>query len=290
MKLEDLQDWIYPVASPFSEEELERQTTRDEKSLEETSAHPDPAKVAEAYDKLLASEDERLKSVESRLGSTLGLTSISASLLVGGTFALVNGSLSDSSRSVRWIAGFGLLYLSTQIICSTLAGVRGLTRSTWLRPEIDELISDPQTESIDIARERARNSCRRYQNADRNVNFKVTQMAVAHVAIRNFAIGSAAIAVLGFVAVLVQTPGDATAKAIRKDADLQNLLRGPQGPPGAISNIGLPQAQVPCTKASNGKDRMRHQSKGSDKKAKAKAGAKSGTPSGPKSSERSQVP
>jgi hypothetical protein len=290
MNRDNLRDWVFPAAEPLSKEQLEQQAARDDKCLEEASSYNDPGKVADAYEKLLESENERLTSVEGRLGSTLGLTSITASLLVGGTMALVNGSLSDSSRIVRWIAGFGLLYLSAQIICSTLAGVRGLGRSTWLRPGIEELVPDPKIEPIETAKQRALNSCKRYQITDRNVNFKVTQMAVAHAAIRNFAVGSAAIAVLGFVAVLFQTPGSATVEAIRKDVDLQKLLRGPQGPPGPASTIALPQNSTPCTSdtgqvhpAPNGpKDRI--------EKMKVPGQAESDATSGVKPGVRSQAP
>jgi hypothetical protein len=47
---------------------------------------------------LCTEEAERLKSVEERLSGVLGLTSITASLLIGGIFAIVDGGLSDSSR------------------------------------------------------------------------------------------------------------------------------------------------------------------------------------------------
>ena len=96
----------------------------------------------------------------------------------------------------------------------------------------------------DLSRPRARHrDCKQYHATDRNVNFKVTQMAIAHTAIRNFAVDSVTIAVLGLFAVLVQAPGNATAKAIRKDAELQRLLRGPQGP---VKLSGPPAAAPPA--------------------------------------------
>ena len=238
MRWEDVRDWVFPMVELLSARDQEAHADREKKCLEEAASHADPAKVVGAYEKMLEAENDRLKSVEGRLGAVLGLSSITASLLVGGTMALVNGSLSDSPRIVRWIGSFGLLYLSAQIICSTLAGVRGLRRSAWLRPGIEDLVSDAT-----ITSERARSTCERYQQTELNVNSKVTQMAVAHTAIRNFAVGSAAIAVLGFAAVLFQTPGSAAAEAIRKDVELQRLLRGPQGSPGPP---GPPAAAAPA--------------------------------------------
>lgn len=146
---------------------------------------------------------------------------------------------------MRGIAGAGAVYLSLQIICSTLAAVRGLSRTTWLRPSLEDLIEPANEGSIETVRKRAIAACKRYQSMDRNVNHKVTQMAIAHAAIRNFAAASVIISVLGFGAVLFQPAGDATVKAIKKDSELQKLLRGPQGPqgpPGPASLLPAPSA------------------------------------------------
>jgi hypothetical protein len=142
----------------------------------------------------------------------------------------------------------GAFYLSLQIICSTLAAVRGLARTTWLRPTIDDLVANEASDLTSVNRERAISACKRYQGTDRNINTKVTQMAIAHTAIRNFAIGSVTIAFLGLFAVLLQQPGNATATAIRKDADLQKLLRGPQGPVGPTGAPVLPSYAAPPAK------------------------------------------
>jgi hypothetical protein len=232
-------DCIFPTEEKPTAEQVAALQAREGEQVKEVEDSAVPDKFAEAYDKLLEDENERLKSVESRLGSVLGLTSITATLLVSGTMALVNGSLGDNSRTVRVPAALGALYLSLQIICSTLASVRGLGRSNWLRPGAADLVHDPQRGQSSFDRERAVGACKRYQVTDRNVNFKVTKMAIAHTAIRNFAVGSVTIAVLGFFAVLLQAPGNATAKTIRKDADIQRLLRGPQGPVGPPGPPGL---------------------------------------------------
>jgi hypothetical protein len=77
-----------------------------------------------------------------------------------------------------------------------------------------------------------------------NINAKVTQMAVAHAAIRNFASASVLIAVLGCAAVLMQQPGSAAVKAIRTNPNLQKLLQGPPGPEGPQGPKGDPGASI----------------------------------------------
>ena len=177
-------------------------------------------------------EMERLKSVETRLGGILSLASITASILLSGVFALVNGGLSDSGWWLRLAAAAALLYLNLQVVCSTIASIRGLRRSTWESLSLDDLVPLPGIGPVEFSRQAARQNCKRLSRAERNINHKVSQMAVAHTAIRNFAAGSALIAALGVAAVGLQHPGSAATKAIRNDAEIQRMLRGQQGPPG----------------------------------------------------------
>ena len=87
------------------------------------------------------------------------------------------------------------------------------------------------------ARKRAISACKRYQSTDRNVNHKVTQMAIAHTAMRNFAAASVIISILGFGAVLFQPVGDAMAKESGRILSYRSCCEGPQGPPGPASLV-----------------------------------------------------
>lgn len=225
-------DLVFPKEDKLEPKQTKEIEDRQRAELAKVEAASDPKAYADAYEKLIEDESERLKSVEGRLGSALGLTSITATLLISGILALLNGTLADSSRLVRGVAGAAAVYLSLQIICSTLAAVRGLGRASWLRPGIDDLVNSSDEGPHAPARKRAVAACNRYQATDRTINYKVTQMAIAHTAIRNFAGASVMIAIIGFITLLVQPAGGAMAKAIKKDPELQKLLRGPQGPPG----------------------------------------------------------
>ena len=132
MRVADLLDWLYPRVEPMSSSEIHRRKQRKEDCLRLVDTHTDPKAVVDGYAALCAEEQERLKSVEARLSGVLGLVSITSSLLIGGIFALVNGALSDSTRPVRVLACVALVYLSLQIISSTLAAIRGLGRATWI--------------------------------------------------------------------------------------------------------------------------------------------------------------
>jgi hypothetical protein len=232
MRIADFLDWLYPTVESLSEEEQNCQQQRQQDRLQFVETHTDPEALAKGYAELCAEETERLKSVETRLGSVLGLTSITSSLLIGGIFAIVNGGLSDSSRSIRFFACAALVYLSLQIICSTLAAILGLGRASWIGRSIEDYVANSAVEPVEQHRQTALRNCKRLLQMEDNINAKVTQMAVAHAAIRNFASASVLIAVLGCFAVLLQQPGNTAAKAIRANPDIQRLLQGPPGPQG----------------------------------------------------------
>jgi hypothetical protein len=206
MRFAALRDWIYPLAEPLSSDEVNLNKKREQECLDFVSSHSDPQSVVKAYAELERYEAERLERVEARLNTILGLTSITASLLLGGTFVLVNGGLSDSNLWVRSLAGLALLYLNLQIVGSTIAAIRGLTRMTWHAPTIEDLLPSSIIGSRDTNQQLAVRNCERHLHAEQNVNFKVTQMAVAHTAIRNFAAGSALVAILGFASASIQSP------------------------------------------------------------------------------------
>ena len=210
----DLRDWLYPMVEPLSQEDEDREQRRQQERLQLVEAHTDPEALAKSYADLCEEEAERLKSVESRLGGVLGLASITSSLLIGGIFAILNGGLSDSSRGVRVFACATLLYLSLQIVSSTLAAIQGLKRASWISVSTDKYIGSPTVGPTEQQRLSALRNCERLLQMEENINKKVTQMAVAHTAIRNFASASVLIAVLGCVAVFMQQPGSAAARCV----------------------------------------------------------------------------
>jgi len=238
MSLARIADLVYPRLEPLDSAQLQSLWEAERTQIASAESHPAPKSLVEAYAQLHRDEADRLKSVEARLGGILGLASITASILLSGMFALLNGGLSDSGRWVRVVAATALLYLSLQIVCSTIAAVRGMARLTWEYLSVDNLVPFAGIASQEFERQLATQTCRQFIRTQKNVNYKVSQMAVAHTAIRNFAVGSALIAVLGLIGVSTQRPGSAAGKAIRGDAEIQKLLRGAEGPPGPAGPVG----------------------------------------------------
>lgn len=97
MRAADLWDLLYPTVEPLSEEEQDHQIQGQQEQLHLVETHTDPEALVKGYAELCTEEAERLKSVEERLSGVLGLTSITANLLIGGIFTIVDDGLSDSS-------------------------------------------------------------------------------------------------------------------------------------------------------------------------------------------------
>ena len=71
-------------------------------------------------------------------------------------------------------------------------------------------------------------------------NRKVTQMAVAHQALTNFVWGLLLLALLGGVYGIRVRPSDDLVETLKKNHELQEMLRGPQGQPGIAGPRGEP--------------------------------------------------
>ena len=129
-----------PYAQRFTAADLAKRKLYEAEQMKKAEAIANPSALTEAYATLLKEDGDRLKSVEGRLGGLLGLTSLTATLLFSGLLAIANGTLGDASRMVRVVAAGAILYLSCQIVCSTLASVRGLSRTAWLRADVEDLM------------------------------------------------------------------------------------------------------------------------------------------------------
>ena len=246
MSLVRVPDWLYPNLEPPKRSDTERAEIRSKERLAAIGTHNDPRSLSEAYAKLHQEEMERLKSVESRLGGILRLASITASLLLGGMFALLKGGLGQSGSLVECSAAAALLYLNLQLACSTIAAVRGMGRATWEYPSIEDLIPPAEIGPIEFQRRVASHAYKRLLAAERNINDKVSQMAVAHAAIRNFATGSALFAVLGLAAVGFQQYGIKATKPIKANPEAPKLTMNSQASQSRPRPKEVREGTAPC--------------------------------------------
>ncbi|MGH9429269.1 MAG: hypothetical protein ACRD2L_23550, partial [Terriglobia bacterium] len=146
-------------------------------------------KYREEWDKLLEWEKERRQSVEARLTTIMGLSSIAGTIVFGGILAQAAGALNVHKVWLRWAMVLGGLYLTMQLCNAIMAAVRGLSRKSYLTLTVADLLPSPGEDRFIYMRRRIAKYREEFADHRLKNDEKVTQMAVAHRAMKNFLVG-----------------------------------------------------------------------------------------------------
>jgi hypothetical protein len=251
-------DCIWPLEQPPSEVVFQRQQegAREEAAECEKriAALSDDEGILSEYlrecAKLLEGEKGRQQSVEVRLTSIMGLSSIAGTIVFGGLLAQAIGALQVPMGWLRWAMALGALYLALQLCRAILASISGLERRNYLGTETHDIFPPLGGESrCTYFRRRIKEYLEVLADHESLNSRKVTQMAVAHRAMRNFLWVLLFIALVGaYGALSQQSRGEDLIQRLRKDHEVQELLRGPQGPPGPRGQPCISQPQPPYNK------------------------------------------
>lgn len=235
-------DLVFPVAIPLSTEQLEHEYSIRDGQIADCAARVGAIPDANESDivvylaesaKLQDDEDDRKQGVESRLTSILGLSSIAGTIVFGGILALVVGTIQAPTGFVSFGMVAGTLYLALQLCSGILASVRGLEGKGYYTALASDVLPAPnETQPSYLKRQITETVARLGFNRMRN-NEKVSQMATAHRAMKNFIGALILIAVVGAIVGAATRPADNNLiRTLRNDHELNELLRGPQGPKG----------------------------------------------------------
>ena len=149
-----------------------------------------------AFAGTLERERHRQQSIEVRLTTVVGLSSIAGSIVFG---AMLTNNLHNAPILLHRLILSCLLYLILQIASAMLAGVRGLERQPYTEMTFEAILPSPDEDRSHHLQRQIRECFDiLIQNQDRN-NAKVTQMAIAHCALKNFTVGLLILAILASV-------------------------------------------------------------------------------------------
>lgn len=250
-----LRDVLWPSATALSEDERTQEEktraalvtgahTRIDALKDASSFHVDTAlAVAQAA---LDREDARRASVESRLSTVLGMTSIASALAIGMLTAFAANSQALLGPSIMPVAALVYLYSVVQLVCALRSAIRGVARNTYTTTSVAERLP-ARDETTDAYKKRRAKDLIAEADAQHAVdNVKVTAMAVAHTALRNF-VGSVLVLsaiVVGALLVRGQPTGqhDEVVHRARSAQTPTGVLQGPRGDLGAR---GAVRAGVP---------------------------------------------
>lgn len=246
-----LTDCIWPSLEALTQVQEEDEKQKREQALESDRRLIDAWKVQtpeactgseEALSGLLETEQERGRSVEGRLTSLVGLTSVGAAITFGILASQFNRGFelpqNLASRATLAIS----LYVVLQVTCALLAAVRGLERRAQLALGVADVVGKPKETDTALTQRRL-HAYVDWLHDLRGINScRVEHMAVAHRALKNFAAGIFILAVVlsaQSISARAERANDVV-RHLRSDPQLTDLLRGPRGLSGPPGDQGLP--------------------------------------------------
>ena len=239
-----LLDRVFPMTQPPSAQEQkadsERRASQQEEWEVRTAALPAEEEYLVRYfaecKTALDDERQRQQSVDTRLTTIVGLSPIAGTIVFG---TLLN-NMSRTPSVLFWLMLLSFGYLILQLVSAIHAGVRGLERRAYDTMPFTDLLPSSNEASTHYYRCQIKQFfATLVQNQDQN-NEKVTQMAKAHCAVKNFIGGLVVFAVLASIHHVVEPPSDELVNRLKTDHVLRELLRGPQGQPGPAGPQGPP--------------------------------------------------
>ncbi|MGK5088296.1 collagen-like protein [Bdellovibrionota bacterium FG-2] len=249
-------DLIWPSLVPWTVEEEATESAKKKKRLEIELAAVDAmprgdkevvSAVIENTKFLLETEKSRQQSVEMRLSSIIGLTSVAATVVLGIQTLKLSGASSNDGILARWGAAVISLYIVSQLVCALLAAVNGLKRRGYSQLGAEDLIQEKNESSENFFRRMMRRNIETTLDHSQVNSEKVEQMAVAHRALENFLGGIlvliTALTIWSFSSAKRESSEDRFVSQLRANRQLLELLRGPKGlsgEPGAKGEPGPP--------------------------------------------------
>ncbi|WP_146050749.1 hypothetical protein [Pseudomonas syringae] len=239
-------DVFVPWAVVESEGQKNRRAEIEDVELTDTkskiaNAEDDVLKaLLEDYESILESNEDRQRSVDSRLSTIVGLSSIAATITTGVIIAQAAGTVNLPLGIWRWGLSIVALYLVVQLCDAIHWAIRGQERQSYLGHSIQGILPEPGITAQDYHRTRILNTVKRIHVNRASVNVKVTAMAVAHRAAKNFIAGLLVLSLTGMVMMGNEHKAPSVVDSLRSDHELRELLTGPTGPPGIPGLQGPP--------------------------------------------------
>ena len=178
-----LRDRVYPTLDPPA-----RNLLGDaEKPKREINADANDDVVREVYGHLsaeLESETERRRAVETKLLAIGSVAPIAVTIMVAAASFLSSGRLRDLVP-VSVIVISVMVYVALQFLCAMRAAICGLSRKNYDVPHISDIVPNSTERLSWYLRNASNNMARRIEQHRETTNTKVSQLAVAHQAMRN---------------------------------------------------------------------------------------------------------
>lgn len=192
-------DWVWPHLTgkpePYKDEQLSI-ATDDANLLSE---------VEHVLDMRNSQVDERLRNIETKLVALLTLTSVlSAALTASFTAISIMGTPKDYLRVPIWIVVIIVFYITISLLRSLWTTVNGLVRRGYKQLGYEDMVPGDREDSIHY-KIRILNERLKHINWNEYIlNKKVSEMAVAHEALRNALCATAGLILLALAITVIK--------------------------------------------------------------------------------------
>lgn len=210
IRFADIGDCFYPRLygdkAPQNMSAFQTQTNLEEQVA---TLHSDEARLKESLasiGQLVEQEQLRRGSVDTRLMSIIGLTSVAATIVLTALFAMAFGTMPLPQGAAKWALVLGCFYLAIQLHAALSAAVNGLSRASYTAETAFDLLPSKQLAIAVFFRHRILSKIKLLEQHQDVNNNKVSQMAVAHRAMFNFLYGLLFLAVIAGVLAISRDP------------------------------------------------------------------------------------
>jgi hypothetical protein len=173
-------DWIWPrltgnpEPSPVDQDLI---TATDETLVDE---------IGNTVEKRIAQVDERLRTVETKLVALLTLTSVLSAAVTAGFAAASTMKIQEGFPLIPvWLTLILVFYIAMNLLRSLWATVAGLVRRDYKQLTCEDIVPQDKEDKICYKVRLLNKKLNHVKWNDWVVNQKVSEMAVAHVALRN---------------------------------------------------------------------------------------------------------
>ena len=235
---------LIPLPRPLDPKQLQQRSDLERKEISLVQRHTKSAdletleKTVASLEALVKAEDDRRQSIDSRLGTIIGLTSIAATLATGILVAQAAQSLKIPEGVAKWLLTACAFYAVAQLCFAIISAFRGQARKSFIKSGTEDLFPDPALTPKGALIERANSLIKQLQFNREQVNSKVSSMAIAHRACLNFAYSLLALCSLS-VYQIATSPPQLTPSGNAPDVQIIRVLTtGPAGPAGPAGPVG----------------------------------------------------
>jgi len=197
--LNNIVDWIWPRLTGNPEPSPAEQnliTATDEALIDE---------IGNTIEKRISQVDERLRTVETKLVALLTLTSVLSAAVTAGFAAASTIQIQEGFPLIPvWLTLFFVFYIAMHLLRSLWATVAGLMRRGYKQLTCEDIIPEDKEDKVRYKTRIINQKLNHVKWNEWVVNQKVSEMAIAHISLRNALVATGGVIFLALATAVIK--------------------------------------------------------------------------------------